>query len=141
MVAKRFQDLIAWRLARELRRELWRLCLKPSVAKEPNFCYQVRKSARSVTANIAEGFPCGHVEFARFLDISSRSLKEIEDRLIEGVDEKLFTQAEAMAAFTFKKRTAAAVSKLTIYLRSTPDPPTFRPRPSNRRRKNPALEG
>ena len=135
MVAKRFQDLIAWRLARMLRRELWKLCLKPNAAKESDFCYQVRKCARSATGNIAEGFQCGHVEFARFLDISARSLKEIEDRLIEGVDQTLFTRDDALPAFTLKKRCAAAVSKLTIYLRSTPDPPNFKPRPPRRRRR------
>jgi four helix bundle protein len=135
MVAKRFQDLITWQLARMLRRELWRLCLKPAAAKEVNFGYQLRKAARSVTANIAEGFPCGHIEFARFLDIAARSLKEIEDRLIEGVDENLFSRADALTAFTLKKRAAAAISKLTIYLRNTPDPPTFKPRPSRRGRR------
>ena len=135
MVATRFQELIAWRLARSLRRQAWQLCLKPAAANDYDFCHQLRKAARSVTANIAEGFPCTHAEFARFLDIAARSLKEIEDRLIEGVDERLFTREDALAAFTLKKRTAAAVSKLTIYLRSTPDPPNFKPRPPRQRRQ------
>jgi four helix bundle protein len=135
MVARRFQDLIAWRLARSLRKELWRLCQRPAAAADFDFCKQLRKSARSATANIAEGFPCTHVEFARFLDISARSLREIEDRLIEGVEEGLFTRQDALSAFTLKKRTAAALSKLTFYLRSTPDPPNFKPRPPRQRWK------
>ena len=71
MAAHRFQDLIAWRLARDLRKQLWQLTLITAAAREPNFCYQLRKAARSSTANIAEGFPCTHIEFARFLDISA----------------------------------------------------------------------
>ena len=71
MAAHRFQDLIAWRLARDLRKQLWQLTLITAAAREPNFCYQLRKAARSSTANIAEGSPCTHIEFARFLDISA----------------------------------------------------------------------
>jgi four helix bundle protein len=133
MAAKRFQDIVAWQLARELRRTLARLVVKPSVRRDLGFCTQVRKAARSVTANIAEGFPCTHAEFARFLDISARSLREIEDRLIEAVGDRMLTVAEAEPALLLKKRAAVATSRFTAYLRTTPDPPNFKPRPPRRR--------
>ena len=96
---------------------------------------QLRNAARSVTANIAEGFPCSHVEFARFLQISYRSLEEIEDRLIEVVDDKLVTPAEATKAFNLKKRTSIAVSRLRAYLLSTADPPNYKPAAKRSRRR------
>lgn len=105
---------------------------KPAVARDTDFCYQTRKAARSTTANIAEGFSCTHAENARFLDISARSLREIEDRLIEALDENLVTEEDAALALNLTKRTSVAVSRLTKYLRSTPDPPNFKPRPPRR---------
>jgi four helix bundle protein len=85
---------------------------------------QLRRAARSVTGNIAEGFPCpSHAEFARFLDIAARSIREIEDRLLEATDEKLLTPEEADPAFKLAKRTAVAVSRLTTYLRRSPQAP------------------
>ncbi len=132
MGAKTFQELTSWQLARDLRRTLYALLRKPVFADDRDFRWQVRRAARSATGNIAEGFSCTHAEFARFLDIAARSLREIEDRLIEAVDEGMLTEEEAAPAFELKKRAAAAVSRFAVYLRSTPDPPGFKPRPPKR---------
>jgi four helix bundle protein len=134
MGAKNFRELVAWQLARELRRLIARLLRKPAMAHDADLAYQLRKAARSTTGNIAEGFSCTHAEFARFLDIAARSLREIEDRLIEAVDEDLLTPTDAAPAFEMKKRAATAISRLTDYLRRTPDPPNFKPRPPRHRR-------
>ena len=133
MGVRRFRDLICWQLARRLRRELQKICQKPSVAADFRLRDQIRDAARSVTSNIAEGFPCSHAECARFLEISSRSLEEIEDRLIELVDDELLTRAEASEAFDLKKRTAVAISRFRGYLLCTPDPPSYKPRPRRKR--------
>ena len=61
-----------------------------------------------------------HVEFARYLDIAARSLKEIEDRLIEAVDSKLLTNEQAAPAFNLAQRAGVAVAHLTTYLRKNP---------------------
>jgi four helix bundle protein len=127
MGARRFRDVIAWQLARELRRELRTIWQKPSVASDFKLTNQLRDAARSVTANIAEGFPCSHAEFARFLQISYRSLEEIEDRLVEVVDDQLASAEETKMAFDLKKRTSIAVARLRAYLLATPDPPNYKP--------------
>ena len=121
MGAKRFQDLIAWQLARELRKTIAGLTQKPSMAVDSDLCGQLRRAARSATGNIAEGFPCpSHTEFARFLDIAARSLREIEDRLTEATDSDYLTEAEAANAFNLVKRTSVAIARLTAYLRRNP---------------------
>jgi four helix bundle protein len=135
MGAKRFQDLVAWQLARELRRTIRRLVEAPRIARDFDFKNQLTAAARSTTSNIAEGFPCSHAEFARFLEIASRSLREIEDRLIEAIDDTFMTPDEADKALTLTKRTTTAVSRLMAYLLRTPDPPTYKPRPSRRPRR------
>jgi four helix bundle protein len=118
--AKRFQDLVCWQLARELRHTIAGLVQRPALSKDFDLCNQLRRAARSATGNIAEGFPCpSHAEFARFLDISARSLREIEDRLIEAVDSELITATAAAEALNLAKRTSVAVARLTRYLRGT----------------------
>jgi four helix bundle protein len=135
MAVRRFRDLTVWQLARELRRELRAIWQKPSVARDFKLTCQLRDAARSVTANIAEGFPCSHAEFARFLQISYRSLEEIEDRLIEIVDDQLVTADEAKQSFILKKRTSIAASRLRSYLLRTPDPPNYKPGAKRTRRR------
>src|SRR5687768_9712205 len=124
MGAKRFRDLITWQLARELRcalRSIWR---KPDVSRDFKLRDQLRDAARSTTSNIAEGFPCSHAEFARFLEIASRSLEEIEDRLIELRDDELITADEARVALHLKMRASRAIAGLRKHLLATPDPPS-----------------
>jgi four helix bundle protein len=120
---RRFQDLICYQLARELRRVITGLIAMPAMSGDCDLCDQLRRAARSATGNIAEGFPCpSHAEFARFLDISARSIRELEDRLIEAVDRALLTEADAAPAFNLAKRTSVAVARLAAYLRRTSAP-------------------
>ena len=116
---------MAWQLARELRSALRPLWQTAASARDFGLAGQLRDAARSVTSNIAEGFPCSHAEYARFLEIASRSLEEIEDRLIEMTDEGLVTKADLEAAMRLKIRTSRAIAKLRAYLLSTPDPPSY----------------
>jgi four helix bundle protein len=122
--AKRFQELVCYQLARELRKTVNTLVRVPLLARDFELCDQLRRAARSATGNIAEGFPCpSHAEFARFLDIAGRSLREIEDRLLEATDGQLLTEEQAAPAFNLVKRTSVAVARSTAYLRRTLDTP------------------
>jgi four helix bundle protein len=121
MGAKRFQDLVAWQLARELRKFVTFAARDTNLVRDAGLCDQLRRAARSVTSNIAEGFPCpSHTEFARFLDIAGRSVREIEDRLIEAVDTELLTKDQAAPGFNLAKRTSVAIAGLAKYLREKP---------------------
>ena len=117
---RRFQDLVCYQLARELRQAVSALLETSLLARDRELCDQLRRAARSVTGNIAEGFPCpSHAEFARFLDMAARSLREIEDRLLEAIERGLVSDAQATPALNLAKRTAVATSRLTAYLRKT----------------------
>ena len=116
--ARRFQDLVCYQLARELRRTISGVIATPGVAPDFELCDQLRRAARSATGNIAEGFACpSHREFARFLDLSLRSIREIEDRLLEITDRQLLSELEVATAANLAKRTAVAVTRLAAYLR------------------------
>jgi four helix bundle protein len=64
----RFEDLEAWKKARELCRYIYELTLKPEFSKDFGLVNQIRNSSGSVMDNIAEGFERGsNKEFIQFL--------------------------------------------------------------------------
>ncbi|MGH9312562.1 MAG: four helix bundle protein [Vicinamibacterales bacterium] len=52
----RFEDLEAWKKARELAREVYEATRQPRFARDFALCDQIRRAVISVMSNIAEGF-------------------------------------------------------------------------------------
>jgi four helix bundle protein len=86
-----FRKLVVWQLSRDLGTEVYKLCAgRPR--DEAVVTTQLRRSALSIAANIAEG--CGRstrAETLRFLDIAAGSAAETEHHLavwrdLEGID-------------------------------------------------------
>jgi four helix bundle protein len=131
--ARRYSDLRVWKLADEMRRTIFALTKRPTFARDLKAQGQLDDAINSVCRNIAEGFPCGHVEFARFLEISLRSLNEVRDALHAASVKGYITDAELRALWHLADRLAPALRRFIAYLRRTPDP---RPRSNpNRRRR------
>ena len=87
----RFEDLECWQACRVVRKFV---CLEvvPHLPVEERFrlCDQLLRSARSTTANIAEGFGRRHyLDNAKFIRNSLGSLHECLDHMITAADEKL----------------------------------------------------
>ena len=123
-MARHFRDLTCWQLARGLKREVTDLLKKPIFDRNLRFRENLSDAASSVRRNIAEGFGRrGHKEFARFLNISLSSLKEVEDSLIESVDNEWVTEEEVAEALRFCKRTSVATARLRNAIKDKPDPP------------------
>ena len=75
MKIKRFEDIEAWQLARELTRKVHRLTKKPGFAKDYGLKRQIQDAAGSSMHNIAEGFDSEtNAEFIRFLRYSKSGL-------------------------------------------------------------------
>ena len=75
---QRFEELIAWQKGMDLAVEAYRLTRKRPVDRDFAFSDQVRRSAMSVPANVAEGFDRGsRAEFHRFLSIAKGSCAEL----------------------------------------------------------------
>jgi four helix bundle protein len=117
----RFQDLVAWQLARELKQRADVICEKPTVKRDFSFATQLRQAAASGPANLAEGFGRNfHPEFARFARIARASELEVLNHIIDArgrgyVDEIEFDQADHAA-----KKAIKAVNGLIRYLEATP---------------------
>jgi four helix bundle protein len=123
-MARPFSELTCWQLARNLKKEVTKILKKPVFDRNQRSRDNLADAASSVRRNIAEGFGRrGHKEFARFLNFSLSSLKEVEDGLIECVDCEWVTQEEVAEALRFCKRTTVATARLRNSIKDKPDPP------------------
>ena len=120
--ARRYSELRVWKLADDLRRRIFALTKRLPFARDRKAREQLDDAINSVCRNIAEGFPCGHVEFARFLEISLRSLNEVRDALHAAFLKGYITDAELRALWHLADRLAPALARFIAYLRRTPDP-------------------
>ena len=78
-----FRDLIAWRKAKELAVNVYRITSGFPTDELYGLTSQIRRASVSVAANIAEGYARGTTsEFLRFLRIARGSIAEV-DTLVE----------------------------------------------------------
>ena len=83
-----FEDVKAWQLAREYRKNIYKIT--KSFPREELYCLtmQIRRASISIHSNIAEGY--GRYSFQeniRFCRIARGSLNEVLDQLYVGLDE------------------------------------------------------
>jgi four helix bundle protein len=77
VIAQRFEDLIVWQRANELKEGVFAFTDRPLVRRDFKYCNQIQESARSATRNVAEGFGRYYPkEFRHFLRIAAGSLHE-----------------------------------------------------------------
>jgi four helix bundle protein len=121
--ARHYTQLRVWKLADELRGEVFALTARPKFARDFKAQQQVDDAINSVCRNIAEGFGCGtHAEVANFLVYSRRSLNEVRDA-IRAARMKEYVNAEDLQRISdLVHRLHPALSRFIGYLRRTPDP-------------------
>jgi len=120
---ERFEDLVAWQKARELRRAVRQATAGPQFRHEVDFRSQIRRAALSVMSNVAEGFERGsRADFAHFLVMSKASCGEVRSLLYAGIDDGLFdkqtfdslhSQTEEVGRIVGGLRAAVARQKAT----------------------------
>ena len=118
MIARHYKDLVCWQLAVEVRKKVYAITARPSVAKDFKFCQQIRESARSAPRNIAEGFGRYRpAEFAHFLEIARGSLEETHNHTNDAVDSGHVDAKECATVCRVIDRAAKATVKLILYLK------------------------
>jgi four helix bundle protein len=86
-MAKRFTDLIVWQKAHQFVLAIYRLSAKYPPKEIYGLVSQIRRSAVSVPANIAEGFKKrGKADKLRYMNIAQGSLEECRYYLILSKD-------------------------------------------------------
>jgi len=117
-VVKRFEDLEAWQIADELKREVYALTETGPASKDFKFRDQIRDSAASMTKNIAEGFGRFRpADFAWFMEFSTSSTMETKDSLKDGVDRGYFTPERVTRARALVERSLRVSTRLIVYLK------------------------
>jgi four helix bundle protein len=116
---EKLEDLVMWQKAIELATEIYKLN-NPTLVKDFALIDQLRRSAISVSSNIAEGYGRGgNKEFKQFLSIAKGSLYELKTQLIIASRIKLITEAE-LDKLTFNiDEIAKMISGMMNYLKSS----------------------
>ncbi len=97
-----FTDLDCWKLAHEIKKDVYKITLKLPKEETYNLKSQARASACSITANIAEGYGRFHYqENIQFCRQARGSLEETRDHLLSiGA---LYLDLKQEAAVTIRK--------------------------------------
>ena len=120
MAIKRFEDIEAWQLARELTKQIYEATKKGLFAKDYGLKDQIRRAAGSSMHNIAEGFDGGsNAEFVRFLGYAQRSCTEVQSELYVALDQKYLTKDRFAELYNLSKITSAKIGGFIKYLKSS----------------------
>jgi four helix bundle protein len=92
---KRFEDLDAWKIARELCNMIYGITKNKPMSNDYGFSDQIRRAAVSIMNNIAEGFERGsNKDFAKFLFIARGSAGEVRSMLYLALDQAYINAEE-----------------------------------------------
>ena len=93
MKIDRFEEIEAWKAARELTGEIYALTRQEVFSKDFGLRDQVQRAAVSVMANISEGFDSqSNKAFIQFLGYALRSATEVQSHLYVALDQGYITQ-------------------------------------------------
>ena len=113
----RFEDIEAWKKARELTKEIYKISSSGLFAKDFGLKEQIRRASVSVMLNIAEGFARKtDKEFARFLVHSHGSAAEVQAVLYVALDQKYINEDEFRSFYSLVDKVSSMVMKFAVYL-------------------------
>ncbi len=117
---KHFEDIEAWKLARELCKEIGMVIDNGSFKKSFRLIHQIEGSSGSIMDNIAEGFERGtRNEFILFLGYSKGSCGEFRSQLYRALDREYLTKETFNNFYIKAVRISAMLQKLIDYLLKT----------------------
>ena len=115
---RRYEDLEAWQIADELKREVYALTETGPASKDCEYRNQIRASAASSTKNIAEGFGRFNPgDNAHFVEFAVASAMETKDSLKDGVDRGHFTPGRVLRAQQLAERSIQCSTGFIVYLK------------------------
>ena len=110
---KQFEDLDAWKSARDLTNEVYAYCRREPLNRDFGLCDQLRRAAVSVMNNVAEGWESYHVaEKIQFYNIARRSCGEVRSMSYVLLDNQFVTAADHMTLRELSVRSGQLISGL-----------------------------
>lgn len=117
----RFEEIEAWKTARQLANLIYRLSEQGSFAKDYGLKDQIRRASVSVMSNIAEGFESRtDTQFINYLGHAKGSSGEVRSQLYVALDLKYISQEQFAEAYEFADKASRQVSRFMDYLESHP---------------------
>jgi len=115
---ERFEDIDAWKKARELARNIYEITSQGNLARDFALKDQLRRASISILANIAEGFERdGNKEFKQFLAMAKGSVGEVKAQLYVALDARLIDQACFAQNMALADETARLLAGFLRYLK------------------------
>jgi len=120
MRIQRFEDLEAWKIARELTKSVYGLTRNERFSRDFGLKDQICRSSVSIMSNVAEGFERdGDKEFVNFLSIAKGSAGETRSLLYVALDQEYISEAEFNIVSTRAIENSRVISGLSNYLRQS----------------------
>lgn len=117
---KRFEDVEAWIVSRELCNNIGSLIDDGSFKSNYRLIGQIEGSSGSIMDNIAEGFERGtRAEFIQFLGYSKGSCGELRSQLYRALDRKYINQQQFDEFSSLAVRISSMLQKFISYLQKT----------------------
>ncbi len=116
----RFEDLEAWKIARELTKKVYRTSKNDLFIRDYGLRDQICRASVSVMSNIAEGFERdGNKEFVNFLSIAKGSSGEVRSQLYVALDQHYISESEFNAIYNKATENSRVISGLIKYLKQS----------------------
>jgi four helix bundle protein len=113
----RFEDLNCWQQARNVVKDIYKVCRINEFRKDYGLSDQVKRSAVSIMANIAEGFSRrSNKEFIQFLYIAKSSAAELQSHLYAALDQGYLNHEKFSSLYESIDKVQRQVSNLIKYL-------------------------
>jgi four helix bundle protein len=114
---QRFEDIEAWRKARELTRAVYRVTSTGAFARDFGLRDQIRRASVSILSNIAEGFERdGNREFRQFLALAKGSAGEVKAQLYVALDAEYLDKEQFEGLYQLASDTSRLIAGLSRYL-------------------------
>ncbi len=117
---EKFEDIEAWKLAREVTRLIYKISSTGNFAKDYALSNQIRRAAISILSNIAEGFErSGNKEFLNFLAIAKGSCGEVRAQLYAALDQRYLDEEQFGNISQKLLETSRVIAGFMKYLQQT----------------------
>jgi four helix bundle protein len=115
----RFEDIQAWKMARELTRLVYTLSNRGTFAQDFGLKDQMRRAAVSIMSNIAEGFESRtQSQFIQHLGHAKASAGELRSQAYVALDVEHITDNQFQELTALCKKCSGQISRFMTYLQS-----------------------
>ncbi len=117
----RFEEIEAWKTARELTRMVYSLTEQDSFARDFGLKNQIQRAAVSVMSNIAEGFESRtQAQFLDYLGHAKASAGEVRCQLYVAFDLQYINQDQFNMVFDLADKSSRQIARFMSYLETHP---------------------